>query len=161
VHNTSSILPLMWRHTATSRERWLGAALPVLIVHQHYCTCLPLLYTLHSFTPCNTLWFLFLLLAMYKINQLNCLEWWGTGVVMVQLMLLPPRYLLLQWNPEWFTFLVPAYPGFLERKPLNGYSSSTGSSSNSLGMVCLNQALRLICIIQQCSKHRQSYCFTY
>jgi len=29
----------------------------------------------------------------------------------VQLMPLPPHHLLLQQNPEWFTFLVPAYPG--------------------------------------------------
>ena len=49
-------------------------------------------------------------------------EWWGTGVViclqwgandlhMVQLMPLPPDHLLCQQNPEWFAFLVPAYPG--------------------------------------------------
>ena len=49
-------------------------------------------------------------------------EWWGNGVViclergaddlhMVHLMPLPPHHLLLQWNPELFTFLVPAYPG--------------------------------------------------
>jgi len=30
---------------------------------------------------------------------------------MVQLMPPPPHHLLLQKNPEWFTFLVPAYPG--------------------------------------------------
>jgi len=30
---------------------------------------------------------------------------------MVQLMPLPPHHLLLQQNPEWFTFLVPGYPG--------------------------------------------------
>jgi len=28
---------------------------------------------------------------------------------MVQMMPLPPDHLLLQQNPEWFTFLVPAY----------------------------------------------------
>jgi len=49
-------------------------------------------------------------------------EWLGTGMVicldrgandlhMVQLMPLPPHHLLLQHNPEWFTYLVPAYPG--------------------------------------------------
>jgi len=27
------------------------------------------------------------------------------------MMALPPRHLLLQQNTEWFTFLVPAYPG--------------------------------------------------
>jgi len=30
---------------------------------------------------------------------------------MVQLMSLPPHHLLLHKNSEWFTFLVPAYPG--------------------------------------------------
>jgi len=50
------------------------------------------------------------------------LEWWDTGMViylewgasdlhMVKLMLLPPHHLLLQQNPEWFTFLGPIYPG--------------------------------------------------
>jgi len=49
-------------------------------------------------------------------------EWWDTGVGiclergaidfhMIQLMPLPPHHLLLQQNPEWFTFLAPAYPG--------------------------------------------------
>jgi len=28
--------------------------------------------------------------------------------------------LLLQYNPDWFTFLVPAYPGSLGKGPLNG-----------------------------------------
>ena len=39
---------------------------------------------------------------------------------MVQLMPLPPHHLLLQQNPEWFILLVLAYPGFLEKRPLNG-----------------------------------------
>jgi len=34
---------------------------------------------------------------------------------MVQLMPLPPRHLLLQQNPEWFTFLVPGYQVVLEK----------------------------------------------
>jgi len=49
-------------------------------------------------------------------------EWWGAGVVvclehgadlhMAQLMPLPLTHgLLLQLNPHWFTFLVPAHPG--------------------------------------------------
>jgi len=57
--------------------------------------------------------------------------WWGIGVVvcaergandlyMVQLMPLPPHHRLLQYNPEWFTFLVLAYP---DKRPLNGRSS--------------------------------------
>ena len=56
------------------------------------------------------------------IQPVKNMEWWGAGVVicleraandlhMVQLMPLPPRYLLLQQNPEWFILLVPAYPG--------------------------------------------------
>jgi len=47
-------------------------------------------------------------------------EWWVNGAVirlergandchMVQLM--PPHHLLLKYKPEWFTFLVSAYPG--------------------------------------------------
>jgi len=56
-------------------------------------------------------------------------EWWGTGVVvclewgandmcMVQLMPLPPYYLLLPYNLEWFIFLVPAYPGCPGKKAI-------------------------------------------
>jgi len=30
---------------------------------------------------------------------------------MVKLMPLPPYHLLLHWNPEWFAFVVLAYPG--------------------------------------------------
>jgi len=67
-------------------------------------------------------------------------EWRGTSVVvclkrgandlhMVQLMPLPPRHLLLKYNPEWFTFLVPAYQVVLEKRPLNGRSSSCGTTS--------------------------------
>jgi len=37
---------------------------------------------------------------------------------MVQLMPLPPHHLLLQYNPEWFTFLVPAYPGCPGKKAI-------------------------------------------
>ena len=40
-----------------------------------------------------------------------CLERGANDLHMVQLMLLPPRHLLLQQNPEWFILLVPAYPG--------------------------------------------------
>jgi len=36
--------------------------------------------------------------------------------IIVQLMPLPSNHLLLQLNPEWFTFLVPAYPGYPEEK---------------------------------------------
>jgi len=63
-------------------------------------------------------------------------EWWDTGMVilrgrgandlqMVQLMPLSPHHLLLQQNPEWFTFLVPAYPGWPEKRPLNGCTTTT------------------------------------
>ena len=40
-----------------------------------------------------------------------CLERGANDLRVVQLMPLPPRYLLLQQNPEWFILLVPAYPG--------------------------------------------------
>jgi len=44
---------------------------------------------------------------------------------MVQLMPQPPHHLLLQQNPEWFTFLVPAYPGCCGKRSLNGCSGRT------------------------------------
>ena len=40
-----------------------------------------------------------------------CLERGANDLHMVQLMLLRPRHLLLQQNPEWFILLVLAYPG--------------------------------------------------
>jgi len=40
-----------------------------------------------------------------------CLACGANDLHMVQLMPLPPHHLLLQQNPEWFTFLVPAYTG--------------------------------------------------
>jgi len=40
-----------------------------------------------------------------------CLKQGANDLHMVQLMPLPPRHLLLQQNPEWFTFLVLVYPG--------------------------------------------------
>jgi len=51
--------------------------------------------------------------------MLVCLERGVNGLHMVYLMPLPPHHLLLQWNPEWFTFLVPAYPGLSWKRPLN------------------------------------------
>jgi len=45
-------------------------------------------------------------------------------VQMVEQMSLPPHRLLLQQNPEWFTFLVAIYPGCPGKRPLNGCSSS-------------------------------------
>ena len=48
-----------------------------------------------------------------------CLECDANDLHMVQLMLLPPYHLLLQYNPEWFTFLMPAYPGGPGKKLLN------------------------------------------
>jgi len=45
-----------------------------------------------------------------------CLERGANDLHMVQLMPLPPHNLLLQQNPEWFTFLVPAYPGCHRKK---------------------------------------------
>ena len=40
-----------------------------------------------------------------------------------------PHHFLLQWNPEWFTFLVPFYAGCPGKRPLNGCSSSSSSYS--------------------------------
>jgi len=45
-----------------------------------------------------------------------CLDRGANDLHMVQLMPQPPNRLLLQYNPEWFTFLVPAYPGFPGKK---------------------------------------------
>ena len=47
-----------------------------------------------------------------------CLERGANDLHMVQLMPLPPRHLLLQQNPEWFNFLVPATQVVLEKRPL-------------------------------------------
>jgi len=51
-----------------------------------------------------------------------CLKGGANDLHMVQLMPLPPHHLLLQYNPVWFTFLVPAHPGCPGKKPLNGCS---------------------------------------
>jgi len=40
-----------------------------------------------------------------------CLQQGANDLHMVQLMPVPPDHLLLQKNPEWFAFLVPAYLG--------------------------------------------------
>jgi len=45
-----------------------------------------------------------------------CLERGANDFHMVQLMPLPLYHLLLHWNAEWFTFLVPAYPGYPGKK---------------------------------------------
>jgi len=52
-----------------------------------------------------------------------CLEQGANDLHMVQLMLLPPHHLLLQSNPEWFTFLVPLTEFVLGKRPLNRCSS--------------------------------------
>ena len=44
-----------------------------------------------------------------------CLEQGANDLRMVQLMTLPPHHLLLQQNPEWFIFLVPATQVVLEK----------------------------------------------
>ena len=53
------------------------------------------------------------LLVGHHEGHLVCkkIDWCGAGMIicLVQLMSLAPQHLLL--NPEWFTFLVPAYPG--------------------------------------------------
>jgi len=47
-----------------------------------------------------------------------CLERGVNDLHMVQLMPLPPHRLLLQKNPAWYTFLVPAYRGCPEEKAI-------------------------------------------
>ena len=48
----------MWRRLGgNSRQRWLPAALPILVAKQHDFTYLPVLYTLRSFTQRNVLLF--------------------------------------------------------------------------------------------------------
>jgi len=46
------------------------------------------------------------------------LERGANDLHMVQLMSLPPNHLLLQKNPEWFTFLMLAYPGCSRKKAI-------------------------------------------
>jgi len=46
------------------------------------------------------------------------LERGANDLHMIQLMPLPPHYLLLRENPEWFTFLVPAYRGCPGKKAI-------------------------------------------
>ena len=48
-----------------------------------------------------------------------CLELSADDLCMVQLKLLQPHHLLLHQNPEWFTFLVPAYTVCPGKKPSN------------------------------------------
>ena len=52
-----------------------------------------------------------------------CLERGANDLHMVQLMPLLPHHLLLQQNPEWFIFLMPAYLGCPGKRLLNGCSS--------------------------------------
>jgi len=58
-----------------------------------------------------------------------CLQQGANDLHMVQLMPLPPDHLLLQKKPEWFTFLVPAYPGGPRKRLLNGCSGSSSFRS--------------------------------
>jgi len=53
-----------------------------------------------------------------------CLDQDANDLHMVQLMPLPPHHLLLQQNPEQFTFLMPAYPGCPGKRQLNRCSNS-------------------------------------
>jgi len=54
-----------------------------------------------------------------------CLERRANDLHMVQLMPLSPHHVLLHENPEWFIFLVPAYPSCPGKRPLNGCSNSS------------------------------------
>jgi len=59
--------------------------------------------------------------------MLICLEQGADCLHIVQLMPLHPKpyHLLPHLNPDWFTFLVLAYPGCPGKKPLNRCSSSS------------------------------------
>ena len=57
-----------------------------------------------------------------------CLEHSANDLHVVQLMPLPPNYLLLRENPEWFNFLVLVYQGCPGKRPLNGCSNSSSWS---------------------------------
>jgi len=47
-----------------------------------------------------------------------CLERGANDMRMVPLVPLTPYHLLLDYNPEWFTFLVRAYPGCSGKKAI-------------------------------------------
>jgi len=47
-----------------------------------------------------------------------CLDRGASDLYIVQLMPPPPHHRLLQKNPDWFTFLVPAYPGCPGKKAI-------------------------------------------
>ena len=54
----------------------------------------------------------YLLICVLELSGVViCMERGANDLHMVQLMPLPPHHLLLQYNPEWFTFPVPAYAG--------------------------------------------------
>ena len=69
------------------------------------------------------------------------LERGANDLRMVKLMPLPPRHLLL---PEWFTFLVPAYPRFSWK---TGRQTDVRSSSSSI-FTCVTYSINIntICI---------------
>jgi len=72
------------------------------------------------------------------------LERGANGLCMVQLMPLPPHHLLLQENPEWFTFLVPAYPGCPGKKAIK-WTRTLTRCAQPAPQVCL-----------PCNDHTQS-----
>ena len=64
----------------------------------------------------------------------KCLSGYRNGLHMVQLMLRPPNHLLFHYNPEWFTFLTPAYRDCSEKEAGNGNL-----------LVCLFVSLFIMC----------------
>ena len=109
-----------------------------------WCECIDFVVADSTFTESVGIVFSYIFLIIYSPSVLLLCwlgsrkgirpvksEWWGTGIClewgandlrMVQLMPLVPCCLLLQWNPEWFTFLVPAYRGCPGKKAVKWMS---------------------------------------
>jgi len=64
-----------------------------------------------------------------------CLERGANDLHMVQLMPLPSHHLLLQKNPEWRTFWCRLTELVLEKRLLNGCSSSSTGSNNNVKLL--------------------------
>jgi len=84
------------------------------------------------------------------------------GANVVQLMPLPSHHLLLQYNPEWFAFWCWLTPVVLEKRPLNGCSSSSikanlcylATAVKNWGML-VERSLTVPC---PCRWHDGNYC---
>jgi len=97
------------KDAATSR---LVGLTVTVVTHQRYTAPQPTTHIKHSGTngvrPVKT--------ECGGTGVVICLQRGANNLHTVQLMPLPPRHLLLQQNPEWFAFLVPAYTGWPGKK---------------------------------------------